>query len=245
MIRASGVAKCFGTVRAVDGVSLVLDRPETVVVLGPSGCGKTTLLRLIAGLEMLDAGEIAINGVPKSAPGRSVEPHRRGLGMIFQDLALWPHLTAFGNVAFGLSGHGQKRALVRASVEEALRQVALAGHRDRYPHELSGGERQRLAIARALAGRPRYVLMDEPFSSLDPLLKKQMIALLKDLRASFGLGVLYVTHNLDEALALADRIVIMVRGRFAGILDRGQIAPLTQPDLLEWYEACVADEADC
>jgi ABC-type proline/glycine betaine transport system ATPase subunit len=162
--------------------------------------------------------------------------------MIFQDLALWPHLSAFGNVAFGLQGHGQSRAAVCATVSEALDRVALSGHRKRYPHQLSGGERQRLAIARALAGSPPYLLMDEPFSSLDPLLKRQMISLLKDLRASLGLGVLYVTHNLDEALALGDRILLMSRGRAVGALNQEQVASLTQPDLLKWYEACVAAE---
>jgi len=245
MIRASGVSKRFGQVWAVDGVSLACERPETVVVLGPSGCGKTTLLRLIAGLEAPDAGEIDIEGSRVSSPGRLVAPHRRGVSLIFQDLALWPHLSACGNVGFGLRGKGQSREGVRSAVEEALRRVALLEHRDRYPHQLSGGERQRLAVARALAGSPRYVLMDEPFSSLDPLLKRRMITLLKELRVDLGLGVLYVTHNLDEALALGDRILLMSRGRVAGSLNREQVASLTQPELLEWYEACVVGEPDC
>jgi ABC-type Fe3+/spermidine/putrescine transport system ATPase subunit len=245
MIRASGVSKRFGQVWAVDGVSLACERSETVVVLGPSGCGKTTLLRLIAGLETPDAGEIDIEGSNVSSPGRLVAHHRRGVSMIFQDLALWPHLSVFGNVAFGLRGNGQSRVGVRSVVDEALRRVALLEHRDRYPHQLSGGERQRLAIARALAGSPRYVLMDEPFSSLDPLLKRRMIDLLRELRADLGLGILYVTHNLDEALALGDRILLMSWGRVAGALNRKQVASLTQPELLEWYEACIVGEPDC
>jgi len=245
MIGVSGVSKRFGTVLAMGGVSLACARSETVVVLGPSGCGKTTLLRLIAGLDGPDAGAIDIEGTRVSSPGRLVAPHRRQLSMIFQDLALWPHLSAFGNVAFGLQGNGQSRNAVRATVEESLRRVSLFEQRERHPHQLSGGERQRLAIARALAGSPRYLLMDEPFSSLDPLLKRQMIALLKEFRASLGLGVLYVTHNLDEALALGDRILLMSGGRVAGSLNRGQVASLTQSDLLEWYEACVVGQADC
>lgn len=244
MIRASGVSKRFGQVLALDGVSLELERRETVVVLGPSGCGKTTLLRVVAGLEEPDAGEIHIEGVCASAVGHLVEPHRRGVSMIFQDLALWPHLSVFANVAFGLRGNSHSREAMRSTVKEVLGRVALLGHRDRYPHQLSGGERQRLAIARALAGSPRYVLMDEPFSRLDPLLKRRMIALLEDLRAGLGLGVLYVTHNLDEALALGDRIVLMSGGRVAGSLNQQQLASLTQSDLLEWYEAC-AGESNC
>ena len=244
MIGVSGVSKRFGTVWALDGVSLALERSETVVVLGPSGCGKTTLLRLIAGLDGPDVGTIHIEGTRVSSPGQLVTPHRRRLSMIFQDLALWPHLSVFGNVGFGLQGNGQSRNAIRATVEALLRQVSLVEHRARHPHQLSGGERQRLAIARALAGSPRYLLMDEPFSSLDPLLKRQMVALVKEFRASLGLGVLYVTHNLDEALALGDRILLMSGGRVAGSLTQDQMASLSQPDLLEWYEACVVGTAD-
>lgn len=245
MIVTSDVSKSFRRITALDSVSIALDRGETVVILGPSGCGKTTLLRLVAGLEAPDRGEIVIDGVPVSSAALMVEPHRRQLSMIFQDLALWPHLSAFANVAFGLRGRGQSTEIVRAMGEEALSRVALSPHRDRFPHQLSGGERQRLAIARALAGRPAYVLMDEPFSSLDPLLKEQMSALVKELRASLGLGVLYVTHNLDEALTLGDRIVLMSRGRVVGSLEREQVASFTERDLLAWYKVRVAAAADC
>lgn len=243
MIQVQCLAKGFGRVQALDGLSLGLERGETLVVLGPSGCGKTTLLRLIAGLERPDAGEILIDGKRVSSPGCLVDPHRRGLSMIFQDLALWPHLSAFEHVAFGLRGRGRSRESLRALVIEALRQVSLQDHLERYPHQLSGGERQRLAIARALAGSPQHLLMDEPFSSLDPLLKRRMMDLLVDLRSRLGLGVLYVTHQLDEALALGDRILLMGEGRVVGSLGRDRIAALTQSELLAWYASLILGES--
>jgi len=244
LIQVSEVCKRYRRVEALGGITLAVARGETVVVLGPSGCGKTTLLRLIAGLETPNAGEVHIEGAAVSSPRRLVEPHQRRLTMIFQDLALWPHLTAIGNVAFGLRGNGRSRKEIQASAKEALRRVRLSDHGERYPHQLSGGERQRLAIARAVAGSPSYMLMDEPFSSLDPLLKRQMIGLLKELRESLELGVLYVTHNLDEALALGDRIVLMTRGQVVGSLNTEQTAVMTPLDLLGWYEACVGGKPD-
>lgn len=242
MIRASGLHKRFGEVAALDGFSTTLNRGESVVVLGPSGCGKTTLLRLIAGLEVPDQGVIDIEGVQVSAPGRFVAPHRRGLSMIFQDLALWPHMRVVQNVAFGLSDRRwRKRADTERRALETLEWVSLGRLKDRYPHQLSGGERQRLAIARALAPGHSYLLMDEPFSALDPILKHEMIGLVDQLKNSLGMTVLYVTHNLDEALALAERILLVRQGRLVGELDKSGLAGLSQNGLLQWYRENVSE----
>jgi iron(III) transport system ATP-binding protein len=238
MIAVEGLCKCFDTTSAVDRVSLTLGRGTTLVV-GPSGCGKTTLLRLIAGLERPDAGEITIDGRLVSSPRTLAPPDRRGLGMVFQDLALWPHMTAFANVAFGLHGRGAGREQVSQRVDEVLAAVSLAGKAHRYPHQLSGGERQRLAIARAVAPRPACLLMDEPFSSLDPVLKLEMIELLTRVKRQLDTGIVYVTHNLDEALHLGDRVVVMNGGRLRGSVGPESLSGLTEAELLEWYRSSI------
>lgn len=239
MIRAENLTRRYGTVPAVNGVTLSLARDEILVVLGPSGGGKTSLLRLIAGFERPDAGEVEIDGIQVSSPRNLTPPNRRGLGMIFQDLALWPHLTALANVAFGLRGRGESRRTAADRAAAMLHQVVLTEHRERFPHQLSGGERQRLAIARALAPEPAYLLMDEPFGSLDPVLKGEMIRLLRALKDERRMGVIYVTHNLDEALTLADRIVVMNRGQLAGTIAKPALSSLAAADLLAWYTTCV------
>lgn len=235
MIHIERLAKRYGSVQAVDQVTLTLETPEILVMLGPSGCGKTTLLRLLAGFERPDSGWIEIAGQVVSSPQTLTAPNRRRLGMIFQDLALWPHLTVVGNVAFGLQGRGITRQAVVERVEAVLQQVALTNHRQRFPQQLSGGERQRLAIARALVTRPAYLLMDEPFSSLDPVLKRELIHLLLTLKASLHTGIIYVTHNLDEPLSLADRIAVMQQGKRRSIIEKPLFASFTQGDLLTWY----------
>ncbi|MBK8964327.1 MAG: ABC transporter ATP-binding protein [Candidatus Competibacteraceae bacterium] len=237
MIQFSALGKRFGSrsMPAVDGVSGELRRPATLALLGPSGGGKTTLLRLIAGLERPDAGHIRHGAELLSTPRGCVPPHRRPLGMIFQDLALWPHLNVYDHLAFGLQGVGLSRQIVRERVFEALEWVALTERAGRLPQQLSGGERQRVALARALITRPPYLLLDEPFSSLDPFLKARLIELLRSLQQRFGLGMLYVTHQLDEALQLADGIVVMARGRWLGALARSQFAAFTPQELLAWY----------
>ncbi len=236
MIATSGLTKAFAGTRALDGVTLSVGLGETVVVLGPSGCGKTTLLRLIAGLEGADSGEIRIDGRSVASSEVCVEPRQRQVGMIFQDLALWPHMRVLEHVSFGLASGWLKR---RRAVElglAVLRWVDLEDHKDRFPHELSGGERQRLAIARALAPGYPYLLMDEPFSSLDPLLKDEMMTLLCRLREALRTTMVYVTHDLDEALNLADRILMMKQGRIAGELMSETIAAMSRESLLEWYK---------
>lgn len=235
MIRAENLAKRYGRITALRNVTLTLARDEVLIVLGPSGCGKTSLLRLIAGFERPDAGWIEIDDCLVSSRKHLAAPNHRRLGMIFQDLALWPHMSVFNNVAFGLRGKGIPRKMISERIEVALRQVALQDHGGRFPHQLSGGERQRLAIARALAGNPAYLLMDEPFSSLDPVLKKEMTRLLRDLIKQIHMGIVYVTHNLDEALSLGDRIVVMRHGKFLSAIERKLFASFAQEDLLAWY----------
>jgi len=195
---------------AVEDISFDLENGEMLALVGPSGCGKTTTLRLIAGLERPDGGEIRINGRVMASGAVFVPPEQRGVGMVFQDHALFPHLTVYQNIAFGL--RGKSRAETRAVVDEMLDLVGLAQLANRYPHALSGGERQRVALARALAPQPVLLLMDEPFSSLDTDLRlemrEQVRALLKSVRAT----VLFVTHDQEEALYMGDRLAVFRKG---------------------------------
>jgi iron(III) transport system ATP-binding protein len=206
-IELHGVSKSFGATPVLSDVELTVADASITAVLGVSGSGKTTLLRLIAGFEQLDAGTIAIGNRVLDDGRRSVNPQYRGIGYVPQDGALFPHLTAIGNVGFGLP-RGE-----RSAANELLKLVGLAGLERRYPHQLSGGQQQRVALARALAIRPRVMLLDEPFSSLDaPLragLRRDVAKILADAKATTVL----VTHDQDEARALADRIVVLEDGR--------------------------------
>jgi iron(III) transport system ATP-binding protein len=206
MICCHGVSKRFGAVRAVDDARLCVEKGEFVALLGPSGCGKTTLLRLIAGFERPDAGEIEVAGRPV-AGGAWVPPERRRIGMVFQDYALFPHLTVAENVAFGLP-----RAEKRTRVPAVLALVDLCGLGERYPHELSGGQQQRVALARALAPKPELVLLDEPWSNIDPHLRGSMRDGLARILRAIHVTVVLVTHDREEAFSLADRIALMRDG---------------------------------
>jgi iron(III) transport system ATP-binding protein len=205
----SGATRRYGPVVAVDGVDLELRPGEMLAVLGPSGCGKTTLFRLIAGLEAPDAGTIEIGGRRVAGPGASVPPERRRVGMVFQDHALFPHLTVAGNVAYGLR-RDPDRAV---RVAELLELVGLGADARHMPHELSGGMAQRVAVARALAPRPEVILLDEPFSSLDTALRTQLRGDVREILRAAGASAILVTHDQDEALTLGDRMAVMVRGR--------------------------------
>jgi iron(III) transport system ATP-binding protein len=209
-VRVEGVEKSFGGVRAVAGVDLELGEGELVSVLGPSGCGKTTLLRLIAGFEAPDAGTVTVAGERVAGNGAWVPPERRRIGMVFQDYALFPHLTVEANVAFGLlrRGRDERERLTRRTLEL----VGLQHKADRYAHELSGGERQRVALARSLAPEPAVVLLDEPFSSLDATLRADLRREVELILREAGATALLVTHDQEEALALGDRLAVMRAG---------------------------------
>src|SRR5215216_150636 len=213
------LSKRFAGEKVIDGVSLEISEGEVVALLGPSGCGKTTLLRLIAGLETLDEGEIRIAGERVSTRGRIiVSPPDRNVGFVFQDLALWPHLTVAGNLDFVLRSRGWKKHARRSRIEEVLRLVRIEPLAQRYPSQLSGGEQQRTAIARALVARSQLLLLDEPLSNLDSDLKVTLLQELSALQQELKLTTLYVTHDRAEAATLAHRIALMKRGRIDNIV---------------------------
>jgi iron(III) transport system ATP-binding protein len=208
------VTKRYGARAVVDHVSLDVAAGETLVILGPSGCGKTTLLRLAAGLEVPEDGEIWLDGRQIARAGRSlVPPHQRRIGFVFQDLALWPHLTVRANLTFVMGSVGVAKSLWDERVESVLGLVRIEAFGNRYPHQLSGGEQQRAALARALVAEPRVLLLDEPFSSLDPELRRSLRAELAVLQRTLSLTTIYVTHDREDARALADRVVMMGAGR--------------------------------
>jgi ABC-type Fe3+/spermidine/putrescine transport system ATPase subunit len=214
MLKIEGLKKQYGSISALREVTVEAAPGEVLAVIGPSGCGKTTLLRLVAGFERPDAGTVSIDGVLVSSGTHLAAPASRGVSMIFQDLALWPHMTVEKHIRFVLKKHKQTHAhdIIKAEINRVLKDVNLEDCLHRRPHELSGGEKQRLAIARAIAAKPMYLLMDEPFSNLDSILKSQLQDLVIRLKSNFNMGVVYVTHAVEEALALADRIAIMKEG---------------------------------
>ena len=207
-ISCQGLSKSFGRKRAVDGVDLLVERGVICALLGPSGCGKTTTLRLIAGFERPDAGTVAVGDRTVAGDGAFVAPERRRIGMVFQDYALFPHLSVEGNVAYAL---GRTRDAGR--VDEVLRLVGLDRMGGRFPHELSGGEQQRVALARALAPTPEVILLDEPFSNLDAGLRARVRQEMREILVAADVTALFVTHDQEEALSLADRVAVMRHGR--------------------------------
>jgi ABC-type Fe3+/spermidine/putrescine transport system ATPase subunit len=215
--------------RVLRDCTLTIAPGERVVLLGPSGCGKTTLLRLVAGFAAPDHGAVWLDGSVASADGRVlVPPERRGIGMVFQDLALWPHLSVRGNLEFGLKARGASRVECEQRVAAVLHRVHLQVPIEAYPDQLSGGERQRVALARALIGEPRLVLMDEPLSSVDYELNLELRGEIRALHEALGFTLVYVTHNLDEAFELAQRVVVL-RG---GAIER--VGPVEA--IAAWFE---------
>ncbi len=208
-VEIQDVTKRFGGVTAVDGVSLAIARGEFFALLGPSGCGKTTLLRMIAGFEAPDAGTIRIQDQDVTR----VPPHRRPVNMVFQQYALFPHLTVEENVGFGLRYQHLPREAHGARVGEALALVRLTGLEKRRPDQLSGGQRQRVALARALVLKPEVLLLDEPLAALDPNLRREVQVELKALQRELGITFAFVTHDREEALAMSDRIAVMNQGK--------------------------------
>ncbi len=212
------VTKTYGGATALDGVSLEIAERERIVILGPSGCGKTTILRLIAGFIAPDTGSISIGGELVSKKGRIIKPpEERNLGMVFQDLALWPHLSVKANIEFGLRARGMRKAERETRVRTMLDLVGMADYADRKPAELSGGQQQRVALARALVLEPKVLLMDEPLSSLDLELNLRLRKEILRLQETLGVTLLYVTHDRDEAFDMATRVVSMRRGRIEGV----------------------------
>jgi ABC-type Fe3+/spermidine/putrescine transport system ATPase subunit len=217
-ITLAGITRRFGSQLALDNVSFGVAPGKAAVILGPSGCGKTTVLRIIAGLEVPEAGEVVLNGITVSAAGRAiVPPHQRRLGFVFQDLALWPHLTVQQNLDFVLGSMRVSGAERSRRAQEALALVRIEQFSTRYPHQLSGGEQQRVAVARAIVGEPRVLLLDEPLSSLDPDLRAELRSELTRLQNALALTMVYVTHDREDAVALADSVVEMRSGRIVAI----------------------------
>src|SRR3989442_14244812 len=216
-ITIRGLSKRFGAgeadVAAVDDLELEIKDNSFVTLLGPSGCGKTTTLRLIAGYITPDQGTIEVDGRQLSSPGAVVPPEARGMGMVFQNYAVWPHKNVFQNVVFGLKLRKIPAAEARRQVEETLALVNLTGLESRYPNELSGGQQQRVALARSLVVEPSILLLDEPLSNLDAKLRERMRTELKELQRRTGITFVYVTPDQAEALALSDRIAVMQLGQ--------------------------------
>ena len=209
ILEIRNLEKRFGDAVPADNVSLAVERGEFFTLLGPSGSGKSTILRIVAGLEQADAGEIRIDGKAVT----DIPPWRRGLGMVFQQYANFPHMNVAENVAYALRRGGLSRAAIGQRVEELLRLVGLLGFQKRRVTQLSGGEQQRVAIARALAPRPRMLLLDEPLAALDEKIRREMQDELRGIQRSTGTTFIYVTHDQEEALTMSDRIAVLNRGR--------------------------------
>src|SRR5438874_6525571 len=214
-LEVRNLVKIFGKLTAVDDVSFKVEQGEVVTLLGPSGCGKTTTLRMVAGFEKPDAGEVEIAGRVVVATNRriNVPPERRDIGMVFQSYAIWPHMTVFENVAFPLSVRRANRQEIKRRVEETLELVGLANFSDRPAILLSGGQQQRVSLARALVYSPSILLLDEPLSNLDAKLRNQMRVELKSLQERVSVSVLFVTHDQIEAMSLSTKLAVMNQGK--------------------------------
>jgi thiamine transport system ATP-binding protein len=229
-LEVAGVSVVFGARRVLDGVDLEVGKGETIALLGPSGSGKSTLLRAIAGLEPLAAGRISFDGEDLAG----VPPHRRGFGFMFQDGALFPHRDVRGNIEFGLRMARMRPAEREARVDEVLALVGLGGFGPRRVSKLSGGEQQRVALARTLAPRPRFIMLDEPLGSLDRLLHDRLVADLRALLRAADIPALVVTHDHDEAGVLAERVALLRDGR---IVQQGSVSEVTRAPRDEWVAA--------
>jgi iron(III) transport system ATP-binding protein len=208
-ISVRDLTKRFGKNEVVSRISFAIEEGELFTLLGPSGCGKTTLLRLIAGFYAPDEGEVRF----EERRVNEMPPHERGIGMVFQNYALWPHMTVFGNIGYGLKLQRIERATIAKRVEGVLEKVKLAGLGDRYPGQLSGGQQQRVALARALVLNPKILLLDEPLSNLDAKIRVQVRAEIRKLQQELGITTVYVTHDQEEALTLSDRIAVFNQGK--------------------------------
>ena len=233
-LRLVDVHKSFGATRVLHWVNLSIERGRTLALLGPSGCGKTTLMRIVAGLEVADGGEVYLGERPLAGPGVHVAPEYRRIGLLGQERALFPHLTVGGNVAYGLGRSPDRDARVR----EVLEMVDLAGFEKRMPDSLSGGQQQRVAIARALAPRPRMLLLDEPFQALDVHLRLELQAEVQTLLGALGATAVLVTHDQDEAFVMGDEVAVMQEGH---IRQRGTPSEVYGRPASPWVASFVGD----
>lgn len=243
-IRIEDVSKRFGHVTAVDSVSLSIGYGEFFSLLGPSGCGKTTLLRMVGGLAVPDAGSIAIAGRDVT----DIPPNKRPTNMVFQSYAIFPHLNVHDNIAYGLRTEALPVQDLEARVTAALAMIKLEGYGQRRAHELSGGERQRVALARALVRRPKVLLLDEPLGALDKRLREAMQIELRQLQRGLGITFIFVTHDQEEALSMSDRIAVMENGRILQVADPKTLyeAPSSKAvadfiGTMNFFEGCIAD----
>jgi len=210
-IEVQNLFKCFKDVVAINRIQLEIEKGEMLTLLGPSGCGKTTTLRCIAGLEKPEEGDIIIDGQPMLSRG-FVQPSQRGIGMVFQNYAVWPHMKVFSNIVYGLKLKKTPKKEIRERAQQVLELVGLAGLQDRYPSQLSGGQQQRVALARALVTNPKVLLLDEPLSNLDAKLREELRFEIKSLVRRMGITAVYVTHDQAEAMVISDRIAVMESG---------------------------------
>ncbi len=211
-ITLTDITKSYGEVQVIQKFSEVFNDREFVTLLGPSGCGKTTMLRMIAGFEKPTTGEIKFDNNIVSSQDKFIPPNLRGIGMVFQSYAVWPHMNVFDNVAYPLKIQRVPRSEIRMRVEEILDSVHLSQYIKRMPNELSGGQQQRVALARALVSNPKVLLLDEPLSNLDAKLRESMRFEIKEVQKKFGITVVYVTHDQTEAMAMSDRVIVFNRG---------------------------------
>ena len=235
MIECRNLGKSYGTVRAVSDISLSLDEHEFLSILGPSGCGKSTLLRLIAGLELPSQGQVLLQGQEISGRKIILPPERRKFGMIFQDFALFPHLSIKDNVEYGAAGSKTEK---QQRVHELLELVSLPHLATTMPHQISGGEQQRIAVARALAPRPRLILMDEPFSNLDYQLRQQLRRDIREILKHEGVATVLVTHDQVEAITFSDRMLLMQKGK---VVQEGTPAEIYQNPQTIWASSFVGE----
>lgn len=240
MIEIKGISKAFSGNNVLNNLVLKVEKGAVLAILGASGCGKTTFLRILAGLEPLDQGEIYKEGRLMSSESICLPPFQRHIGMIFQDLALWPHMCVFDNVAFAAEKLNLSKQTKTELVNKLLNQVHLLKKANSFPSDLSGGERQRLAIVRAIIAKPDILLMDEPFNNIDPITKSEILKLILLLRQDLSMSIVYTTHNFDEILGFANQIVVLHNGSFKKKLSQNEFSHFNTQDLLNWYKLCLA-----
>jgi putative spermidine/putrescine transport system ATP-binding protein len=218
-VSLENLVRTFGSVRALDGLSLKIEPGEFMALLGPSGCGKTTALRVLAGFEILDSGRVMVDGVDLS----DVNARKRDMGMVFQSYSLFPNMNALNNVAFGLRMRKQSSSVRRKKAGELLEMVGLADQATKYPHQMSGGQQQRIALARALAIEPRVLLLDEPLSALDAMVRAELRDQIRQLQQRLAITTVFVTHDQEEVLSMADRVCVMSRGHIEQVATPAEI----------------------